>query len=455
MSGIEPLRQRANRLYQLCDLLTKRLGDEAWSGCPESLAGVIGRLERGVDHTLVALVGGSGSGKSSLFNALAKMEFAQVGALRPTTTKANACVWGPGAAPLLEWAGVNPDDTIQRDSVLEPELGEWGGMILVDLPDSDSADVEHHKVAQRILPLADILIWVTDPQKYADPGLRELFLPSALEQVSRVNLVVLNQVDQLSQADAAPVSEALTSLLESGGWANPKLLVTSTVTGEGIEDLRSVLVERTAEETVAARRVAGDLAREAGEVLAQAPLAEYLGADQMAAYGQGLAAAGKTVAEALEALALDGSPEPFSPGLVEVTAAEVRPLVKGYIGAATAVLPEPWQDVAALATASAANLATRLNESLADLSQPAKPGWLSRLFGGAGAREKWRAAWLVKVKGSVVTVVEKALSDPVNYALSDLKDVAAELRSLASSPGGLGGAETGQAPDQGSAEVTG
>src|SRR3954468_16542040 len=52
------------------------------------------RLQLGAGHTVVALVGATGSGKSSLFNALARMEIAQVGASRPLTSQPMACVWG-------------------------------------------------------------------------------------------------------------------------------------------------------------------------------------------------------------------------------------------------------------------------------------------------------------------------------------------------------------------------
>ena len=43
------------------------------------------RSALGGDHTVVALAGATGSGKSSLFNALAGLELAQIGARRPTT----------------------------------------------------------------------------------------------------------------------------------------------------------------------------------------------------------------------------------------------------------------------------------------------------------------------------------------------------------------------------------
>ena len=67
------------------------------------------RLELGVDHTVVALVGGTGSGKSSLFNAICRLDFADVGVRRPTTSEITACVWGDdglAAVALAAAAGV-------------------------------------------------------------------------------------------------------------------------------------------------------------------------------------------------------------------------------------------------------------------------------------------------------------------------------------------------------------
>ena len=59
------------------------------------------------DHTVVALAGATGSGKSSLFNAIAGQELAQVGATRPTTSTPSAAVWGDDpAGPLLDWLAV-------------------------------------------------------------------------------------------------------------------------------------------------------------------------------------------------------------------------------------------------------------------------------------------------------------------------------------------------------------
>src|SRR6201998_2394701 len=64
------------------------------------------RLMLSSRHTVVSLAGGTGSGKSSLFNQLAGADFSTVGVTRPGTRAAHACVWGVfGSGSLLEWLG--------------------------------------------------------------------------------------------------------------------------------------------------------------------------------------------------------------------------------------------------------------------------------------------------------------------------------------------------------------
>jgi hypothetical protein len=65
------------------------------------------RLNISGDHTVVALAGATGSGKSSLFNALIGADVAEIGARRPTTSKPTAAVWGDtDASELLDWLDV-------------------------------------------------------------------------------------------------------------------------------------------------------------------------------------------------------------------------------------------------------------------------------------------------------------------------------------------------------------
>jgi hypothetical protein len=72
------------------------------------------------EHTIAALAGATGSGKSSLFNSLTDLDIAGVGVRRPTTSWALACAWGPGGAEeILSWMGIPPRHQVSRMSMLD------------------------------------------------------------------------------------------------------------------------------------------------------------------------------------------------------------------------------------------------------------------------------------------------------------------------------------------------
>ncbi|MCL2424237.1 MAG: 50S ribosome-binding GTPase, partial [Micrococcales bacterium] len=153
------------------------------------------RLSLGVDRTVVALVGGTGSGKSSLFNAITGLRFAQVGNTRPTTSTISACVWGSDGGPILDWLAVDPRRRIQRDSVLDGGSEDHlTGLVLLDLPDHDSIVAEHREIVDAVLPHADLVLWVVDPQKYADALLHTEYM-SQMRGRDSAMLVVMNQID--------------------------------------------------------------------------------------------------------------------------------------------------------------------------------------------------------------------------------------------------------------------
>src|SRR5690242_12026442 len=115
------------------------------------------RLRLSADHTVVALGGATGSGKSSTFNALVGLDLASVGVRRPTTSWATACIWGVnGASELLDWLGIPPRHQIVRDSMLDAgrEAQDLNGLVLVDMPDHDSTEVSHHLEVDRLVKLA-------------------------------------------------------------------------------------------------------------------------------------------------------------------------------------------------------------------------------------------------------------------------------------------------------------
>ena len=65
--------------------------------------------------------------------------------------------------------------------------------MLLDLPDFDSVEHAHRLEVDRLIELVDLVVWVVDPQKYADAALHDRYL-RPLAGHAGVMLVVLNPV---------------------------------------------------------------------------------------------------------------------------------------------------------------------------------------------------------------------------------------------------------------------
>jgi len=219
------------------------------------------RLALSLDHTVVALAGSTGSGKSSLFNALARLKLSPVGVRRPTTGAAHACVWGPlePANRLLDWVGVLPRQRSIRESALDADdEAPMRGLVLLDLPDFDSVERGHRIEVDRLLGLVDQIVWVVDPQKYGDRILHQAYL-SQFQSHSDVTIVVLNQADRLSNADTDVVLTDLKRLLEEDGMSGAPVLATSAKQPGMLAELREALEKTVAARQAALLRLAGDL----------------------------------------------------------------------------------------------------------------------------------------------------------------------------------------------------
>jgi len=217
------------------------------------------RMRMSASHTVVALAGGTGSGKSSLFNALAGANFSPAGVTRPTTKHSHACVWGmEGAAPLLDWLGVQRRHRYARASALDEGEASLTGMLLLDLPDHDSVVTGSAALVDRLVKLADMLVWVLDPLKYADASVHRRYLVP-LAGHAAVTTVVLNQVDTLSPDQAADCESDLRRLLDAEGLTETQVLVTSATTGAGLNELRRVLADAVAARRAATDRITADI----------------------------------------------------------------------------------------------------------------------------------------------------------------------------------------------------
>lgn len=262
---------RVDALETAVEAARGRVDDDIVADAAAVVERAASRLKLSANHTVVALAGATGSGKSSTFNALTELELSAVGVRRPTTSWATACVWGKeGAEELLEWLGIPPRHQVTRDSMLSrgDEDEELRGVVLLDLPDHDSTEVSHHLEVERLVQLADMFVWVLDPQKYADAAIHDRLLkPLAGHQ--DVMLVVLNHIDTVPEDRRQPMVEDVRRLLVADGLPNVPVLPVSARNGWGIAELRAQIAQRVAAKKMTRSRLAADV-RTAAERLSAA-----------------------------------------------------------------------------------------------------------------------------------------------------------------------------------------
>ncbi|MEU6168995.1 YfjP family GTPase [Streptomyces tanashiensis] len=455
-----PLRSRLDALHELVGLSRTRVESEALAEAGRVLDEAAARQRLSSRHTVVALAGATGSGKSTLFNALAGVPVSETGLRRPTTSAPIALSWSEGAAGLLDRLSV-PSRLRRRPLAGGAADTELQGLVLVDLPDHDSAVTAHRDQVDRVLGLVDAVIWVVDPEKYADAALHERYLRPFAGH-AEVTFVVLNQIDRLGNEAADLVLDDLRRLLDEDGVAlgehgepGATVLAVSALTGEGIPELRELIARFVQERTAPERRLAADVDAAAAR-LRQAYVADGRpGLDERArdaftdrlAVAVGAQAAGEAAERVwrrgairacgtpwlrlyrwYERLRAHGSTDPHlaTPVEDELTARQrVEQAVRIVADEASRGLPAPWaQAVREAAERGAEGLPEALDELAVSLGDPAarppRPAWwpaavlaqavmtLLQIFG---------ALWLV---GQIVGFVQPGLLPPVLVMLGGI-----------------------------------
>lgn len=260
---------RLDGLSQAVEAARGRLDDGVLDPAAALAERASDRLRLSGEHTIVALAGATGSGKSSLFNCLTDLELAGVGVRRPTTSWALACSWGPdGAQELLEWMGIPARHQVSRMSMLDRSSADTklDGLVLLDLPDHDSTEVSHHLEMDRLVQYADLLVWVLDPQKYADAAIHDRYI-RPMAGYSDVTLVVLNQIDRIHYSDRERALGDVRAILEREGLPDVPVIGVSAHRGDGVDDLKRELARRIRAKASAKDRLAQDVAEAAERVV--------------------------------------------------------------------------------------------------------------------------------------------------------------------------------------------
>lgn len=202
---------------------------------------------RSLDAPLLAVVGGStGAGKSTLVNALVGHPVTRAGAIRPTTRQP-ILLHHPADGPWFEdlrvlpglsrirgvvvpaevpasQAGPAPDTAAVSSLVLVADTAVPQGVALLDAPDVDSISDDNRKLAGQLLAAADLWVFVTTANRYADAVPWKLLLNAASRDI--MVAVVLDRVPPAAEAE---VSEDLRAMLAREGLGEAALFVVPEV----------------------------------------------------------------------------------------------------------------------------------------------------------------------------------------------------------------------------------
>lgn len=224
-----------------------------------------------LDAPLLAVIGGStGSGKSTLVNALLRERVSNPGVIRPTTRQP-VLVANPGDADwfnspqvlpgLARSHGTGDERSTTLRVVDTPRIPE--GLALLDAPDFDSIDDHNRALASQLLAAADLWIFVTTPARYADQLVWNFLNDAAGRGIEVV--VVLNRLDEKA---AETVPDDLRRMMNEAGLQKATAFTVPFVSDLGgnnadeflgedlVAPLRDYLTT-LAQDTVARRDVAG------------------------------------------------------------------------------------------------------------------------------------------------------------------------------------------------------
>ncbi len=185
-----------------------------------------------VDNPLTIVVGGStGAGKSTLVNTLLGEPLTQSGAIRPTTrhpvllhrAEDEAALSPERFLPTLprtHTSGMNAgsqalpglDPKIARALIPITTSALPQGIALIDAPDIDSVSEENRTLAKELLSAADLWLFVTTANRYADAVPWELLHEAAARSIAIA--VVLNRVPE---GDEEAIENDLRRMLDEAG----------------------------------------------------------------------------------------------------------------------------------------------------------------------------------------------------------------------------------------------
>ncbi|MGZ6734423.1 MAG: ABC transporter, partial [Nocardioides sp.] len=117
----------------------------------------------------------------------------------------------------------------------------------------------------RLVSLADMLVWVLDPQKYADAAIHDRYL-EPLKTHDEVMVVVLNHIDKVPEERRESMIADVRRLLDNDGLQKVPVIAVSARLGWGIPELRAEIAKRVADKKATKARVEADVKTLAGRM---------------------------------------------------------------------------------------------------------------------------------------------------------------------------------------------
>jgi hypothetical protein len=177
---------------------------------------------------IVAFMGGTGVGKSSLLNRLAGKAIAKAGIVRPTSREVT--LFHHHSVDMRHLPEQIP---LAKINISQHDEESKKNIIWIDMPDFDSTEQSNKQLVLQWLPYIDVLIYVVSPERYRDEKAWRLLLA---EGARHAWLFVFNQWDkgQLAQY------EDFNRQLHKAGFAAPIIFKTACLEGMQADEFASL-----------------------------------------------------------------------------------------------------------------------------------------------------------------------------------------------------------------------